>query len=377
VVGHRELANYLHWATDKYPVTGAAGIPLNTSIVFDTTVTSLYLPLISGRFVILLPEDQEIEELGGLLRAGVEAPLGKVTPAHLQALQFMLGPEASAIRARRFVIGGEALTPNVLDFWRKHAPSLSLVDEYGPTEATVGCCTYEVKSTGFDASRIPIGRPTPNSRLYVLDEALDPTPIGVSGELYIGGTQVSHGYLNQPASTSSRFVPDPFGDTGKRMYRTGDTARWRQDGYLEFLGRSDYQVKIRGFRVELGEIEAALRADPRVQDAVAILDGNLAGSRLLAYVLRGTADTIDRAGEEIQHSAAIRHREAWEAAERGERVRLGRKGTSFRGWAERDISSLPCPSTSTTTRSLLFPPFVFHSPNATANAPNNTSFTCP
>src|SRR5581483_224947 len=162
-----------------------------------------------------------------------------------------------------------------------------LINGYGPTETTTFACCWPVTPDGLTGASVPIGRPIANTRVYVLDRQRQPVPIGVPGELYIGGDGVARGYLNRPELTTERFVPDPFGaDPGARLYKTGDLVRYRPDGTLEFLGRLDDQVKIRGFRIELGEVEAALRRHPRVGDAVVVARGDTAGDRrLVAYVV--------------------------------------------------------------------------------------------
>ncbi|HEX6642970.1 MAG TPA: amino acid adenylation domain-containing protein, partial [Thermoanaerobaculia bacterium] len=275
VIAHRELSAYLAWARERYRSDEGEGAPINTAIGFDATVTSLYLPLISGRPIILLPEDRQLEALAELLNSGADLTLVKLTPAHLDALRGLV--DVSKVRARKFVVGGEALPAEVAEYWRPH---VAIFNEYGPTETVVGCCVHEV--TGDD---VPIGRATPGTRLYVLDRALQPVPAGVAGELYIAGAQLGRGYLHRPALTAERFVADPHaGERGARMYRTGDIARFRDDGILEYHGRADEQVKIRGFRIEPGEIEAALTAQPDVAHAVVIAREQ----QLVAYVV-GTA----------------------------------------------------------------------------------------
>ncbi len=300
VIRHAELANYLCWASEEYETGSGSGAPLNTPIAFDATVTSLYLPLIAGKPVILLPEKLQVEALAELLASATELTLVKLTPAHLEALSALLGPRASAIRARQFVVGGEALKGSVASFWRRHAPLLRIVNEYGPTETVVGCCIYTLGEDGKESDlqgNVPIGYPTPNTRLYVLDDSLLPLPVGVVGELYIGGSQLGAGYLNRPALTTERFVADPYALTpGSRMYRTGDLARWRPDGSLEFLGRADHQLKIRGFRIEPAEIEAVLGAQAGVAQSAVVARTDTAGNtQLVAYLVPADGAPLDPA----------------------------------------------------------------------------------
>src|SRR6185295_9918385 len=163
------------------------------------------------------------------------------------------------------VIGGEALRAEALALFRQGAPGTRLINEYGPTETTVGCCVYEIAPEDPTTGAVPIGRPIADIRLYVVGPSLWPVPAGAVGELWIGGAGLARGYLERPGLTAERFVPDPFGLPGERLYRTGDRVRLRPDGQLEFVGRLDEQVKIRGHRVELGEVEAVLATHPRIR----------------------------------------------------------------------------------------------------------------
>ncbi|MDB5921258.1 MAG: hypothetical protein JWN13_194 [Betaproteobacteria bacterium] len=268
MVLHRGLANYLCWAVKAYLVKEGDQVPVHTSISFDLTVTALYTPLIAGARVEILKEDIGGQNLVTALRQGKERGLVKITPAHLALLTEQLGPENAAGRTRLFVIGGENLLAESLLVWRECAPATRLINEYGPTETVVGCCVYEVAADDPRSGSVPIGRPIANTQLYVLDRYRNPVPRGVVGELYIGGAGVARGYLNRPELTQERFIPDPFSrDSGARLYKTGDLARYRPDGTLEFLGRVDDQVKLRGFRIELGEIEANLVDHPDVRQA--------------------------------------------------------------------------------------------------------------
>ena len=180
-----------------------------------------------------------------------------------------------------------------------------LLNGYGPTETTTFATTYEITSVAEGAPNIPIGRPIANTRVYILDGRGQPVPIGVAGELYIGGAGVARGYLKRPELTAERFLADPFaGEPEARMYRTGDLGRWLEDGNIEFLGRNDFQVKIRGFRIELGEIEARLVEHPAVREAVVLVRENTPGDKqLVAYY---TDAEVQVAGQEPVDAELLR-----------------------------------------------------------------------
>ncbi len=286
-IPHRGLVNYLHWAAEAYAVADGCGAPVHSSIAFDLTITGLFLPLLVGRTVQLLPETLGPVALSTTLRPEANFSLVKITPAHLELLRQQLAGQELAGRTRALIIGGEQLLAEQLVVWQHAAPATRLVNEYGPTETVVGCCVYTVPPDLQTSGPIPIGRPIANTQLYILDRHMQPVPIGVPGELYIGGDGVAWGYLNRPSLTAEKFVPDPFGATpGAQLYRTGDLVRHRADGNLDYLGRIDLQVKVRGYRVELGEIEAVLRAHPALDEAVVVLRELAPGDkRLVAYVV--------------------------------------------------------------------------------------------
>nr|WP_249798555.1 amino acid adenylation domain-containing protein [Bradyrhizobium zhengyangense] len=292
---HRGLVNYLWWAIKTYPVAAGLAVPVHTSISFDLTVTSLYTTLLGGGTVELLPEDVGAQELLAALKAPGKRGLVKITPAHLELLNAQIAPEQAADAASAFVIGGENLVAETLRLWREHAPATRLFNEYGPTETVVGCCVHEVQIDDPTSGSVCIGRPIANTQLYVLDENMTPVAPGVAGELFIGGTGVGLGYLNRPELTAERFLSDPFStETDARLYRSGDLARFRNDGVLEYLGRADDQVKIRGYRIELGEIEANLAAEPSVQACAVIAREDEPGNRqLVGYIVprNGALDT--------------------------------------------------------------------------------------
>lgn len=292
MIEHGGLANYLRWAVEAYGFAAGRTALLHSSIAFDLTVTSLYPPLLVGGKVELLAEDGGARSLLDALRRGLDGGVVKLTPAHLDLLGQQLGPDEMAALSGALVIGGESLLAESLRPWRRHAPALRLFNEYGPTEAVVGCCVHEVGPGDPDSGAVSIGRAIPNTRLHVLDADLRPLPPGSAGELFIGGAGVARGYLNRPQQTGERFLADPFSTVpGARLYRTGDLARVGPDGALEFLGRLDDQVKIRGYRIELGEVEANLAAHEGVQACTVLAPEISPGNRqLVAHVVpRGAA----------------------------------------------------------------------------------------
>jgi amino acid adenylation domain-containing protein len=283
MVEHRHLYNYLYWAWHFY--TPAAGSAVSSSLSFDATVTSIFTPLLCGGALQIVPEGNEIDGLGQLLCGRQCAGLVKITPAHLDAVGRTVAAEGKQPSASLFVVGGEALAPSTVRLWQQMQPDVRIVNEYGPTETVVGCAVYEVPANFPLTATTPIGRPIANTQIYILDARGDPAPIGVSGELYIGGAGVARGYLNRPNLTSERFVADPFSaEPGARMYKTGDLGCWTADGVIEYLGRNDFQVKIRGFRIELGEIEARLAEHESVREPVVLAREDRSGDkRLVAY----------------------------------------------------------------------------------------------
>ncbi|WP_031470137.1 non-ribosomal peptide synthetase [Sciscionella sediminilitoris] len=276
VVEHRSLAGYLHRARHAYPAAAGRSL-LHSPVSFDLTVTALFTPLVCGGCVRLA----ELTEEG--VRAAGPTTFAKFTPSHLELLG-ALSEQASPTEC--LVLGGEALHGYALRSWRQRHPDAVVVNAFGPTEATVNCLDHRIEpGEPLAAGPVPIGRPFPNTRAYVLDSALRPLPEEVTGELYVAGTVLARGYHGQPELTAERFVADPYGPSGSRMYRTGDLARWRTDGLLEYAGRADEQVEIRGHRVEPGEIAAVLTDRPEVSKAVVVLREDQPGDqRLVGYV---------------------------------------------------------------------------------------------
>ncbi|HKX28230.1 MAG TPA: amino acid adenylation domain-containing protein, partial [Blastocatellia bacterium] len=298
MIRHGGLANYLKWATEAYRIMEGEGAPINSSFSFDLTVTSLYVPLVGGKRVTMLSEEEGLESLSAaMLREGAYS-LVKITPAHLELLTEQMKDHEIAGRARALVIGGEQLKVAGLKEWRNRAPETRLINEYGPTETVVGCCVYEVSGGESSRDAVPIGKPITNVQMYLLDAELEPVPAGVSGEIYISGAGLARGYRERSDLTAERFIPRRFGGNGgERMYRTGDLGRHLADGNIEYLGRADDQVKVRGYRIELGEIEAVLQEHPSVRQSVVVAnEDERRGTRLLGYVTGASGMT----GEELK-----------------------------------------------------------------------------
>jgi amino acid adenylation domain-containing protein len=291
---HRGVSNYIHWGIRAYGADAGNGAPVFSSIAVDLTITN-FLPLFAGLPVRLLDEESPVEALAQALREAPGFGMIKITPVHLALLNAMLRPEDLAGAARTLVVGADFLNAEPTVFWQEHAPGVRLMNEYGPTETVVGCSAYVLPTGKHQAGPVPVGHPIQNLTFHVLDARMEPVPVGLPGELYIGGAGVARGYLGRPGLSAEKFVPDPFAGAGARMYRSGDRARWLHDGNLVILGRADNQVKVRGFRVELGEVEAALRRSPGVRGCLVVVREDRPGDRrLVAYVV---ADAVSEAAD--------------------------------------------------------------------------------
>lgn len=297
MITHAGLLNYLEWAVEAYEARVGDGSPVLGSIGFDATISSLFVPLVAGNKVVLLPEGEELQALQALVNTSYEYSFIKLTPAHLEILNTLReqSPDQDLKLAKYLVIGGEALLGSTLTPWFERTATLG-INEYGPTETVVGCCTYVAREPVNGI--VPIGQPIRGTRLYALNASLEPVPPGTDGELYIGGAGLARGYLDRPGLTAASFVPDPFADLfeapGARLYRTGDRVRYLHDGTLIFLGRIDSQVKLNGFRIEPGEIEATLIGMPSVREAAVVLRQETPGAaRLVAYVTAAAGQNID------------------------------------------------------------------------------------
>ncbi|WP_369348418.1 amino acid adenylation domain-containing protein [Stenotrophomonas sp. JAG2] len=284
LIEHRAIVNRLEWMRAHYAIQPDDRILQKTPATFDVSVWEFFLPLISGATLVVAPPEAHRDPLAlaALIRQHAITTLHFV-PSMLAA--FLAAPAARGLQLRRVFTSGEALDAALRD--RFHATiQAELHNLYGPTEAAVDVSFWPASQDDTSAP-VPIGHPVWNTRLYVLDAGMQPLPPGVAGDLYLGGVQLARGYLGRDDLTAERFLPDPF-VAGGRLYRTGDVARWREDGAVEYLGRSDHQIKLRGLRIELGEIDAALRSAPGVTRAEVLLREDRPGEpRLVAYLNAG------------------------------------------------------------------------------------------
>ncbi|MCM3670698.1 non-ribosomal peptide synthase/polyketide synthase [Mesobacillus maritimus] len=282
MVERRGLSNYVHWAIQTYYGDQKHPFGLFTSLSFDLTVTSIFVPLLSGSQIVIYKSDNVIEQLTNIQKEQ-RVEILKLTPSHLAIIE-KLGTIPSSIK--KLIVGGEnlpvELVQSVLDS-AEHP--IEIFNEYGPTETVVGCMIHQVTENDLCShqSSVPIGHPIDNTQVYILDDSLNPVPYQIAGDLYVSGEGVARGYLNRSELTNDRFIENPF-IPGTRMYKTGDIARLRSDGMVEYLGRADGQIKIRGYRIELGEIENQLLSHNNITEvAVVVLDKNFEEKQLCAY----------------------------------------------------------------------------------------------
>ncbi|MFC7617378.1 amino acid adenylation domain-containing protein [Actinokineospora soli] len=288
IIEHAALSAYLAWTSAHYPSTTGVTV-LHSPISFDLTVTGLYTPLVSGGAVLLAALEDDDRVRADLATA--ECTFLKATPSHVALLDAL---PAEFSPSGHLLLGGETLVGENLAKVRAAKPGLTVLNVYGQTETTVNCAEYRIHpGVELPTGALPVGRPFDNIDVYVLDERLRPVPPGVAGEVYVAGTQTGRGYLNRFALTAERFVANPFGPPGSRMYRSGDVAKRRSDGDLVFVGRVDDQVKMRGFRIELGEIQSVVHGAPGVERAAVVVREDKPGDkRIVAYVVGGDPDAV-------------------------------------------------------------------------------------
>jgi amino acid adenylation domain-containing protein len=283
VVSHRNVVRLVKGQT--YADFGPDQVFMQIApLAFDASTFEIWGALLNGARLVLYPAGSiDLSELRATLERHGVTTLWLTAGLFHQVVDADVGALSGL---GQLLAGGDALLPDRVSHAMRALPGVRLINGYGPTEATTfSCCFDATAGVPFDDS-VPIGRPVANTTAYVLDGELQPVPVGVPGELYVGGDGVAGGYLNQPDLTAEHFIPNPFGED--RLYRTGDMVRWRPDGQLEFLGREDMQVKVRGFRVEPGEVEAALVGHSAVREAAVIAPADARGDRrLLAFVVAG------------------------------------------------------------------------------------------
>jgi amino acid adenylation domain-containing protein len=276
MVEHKSLVNYTWWGVKQYLEGEHSAFPLYTTASFDLTVTSIYVPLISGNTIHIYDNEKEKFPIQEVIKENAVDIL-KATPSHLKILRAV---DIEGSRLKKFIIGGEELeTKLARDVYNRFSRGVEIYNEYGPTEATVGCMIYK-----FDCNNkrrgVPIGLPIDNVKIYILDEYLNPVPIHAVGELYISGDALARGYLKQQRLTEEKFIKNPF-LPGAKMYGTGDLARRLPDGNIEFCGRIDEQVKIRGYRIEIKEIENRLKTIDEINEAIVIAREDENGEKYL------------------------------------------------------------------------------------------------
>ncbi|NEQ95205.1 MAG: amino acid adenylation domain-containing protein [Cyanothece sp. SIO2G6] len=281
-ITHNAVVDLIHSQRQDLGITSADTILSAASFSFDMSVLELWLPLVVGAQLVLV--SREVAQDGLRLAAQINTrgvTLMQATPA---TWRMLLDANWSGSTQLQIICGGEALTPDLARDLRERCATLR--NFYGPTEVTVWATQQEIT----DSTPITVGRPLTNTQVYILDELLNPVPVGVPGDLYLGGVRLARGYYKRPSLTAERFVPNPFGQIpGDRLYRTGDLARYLPDGTIDYLGRADYQVKLRGFRIELGEIEAVLDRHEQVRQCTVVVHKDKADQeRLVAYVVSDT-----------------------------------------------------------------------------------------
>jgi len=286
-VTHGNLATYATSVLDRLELGDTTGVSFAAVSALSTDLgnTSIFAALLGGGTLHLVAPADALD--GPRFAAYIAAnPVDvlKITPSHLRAL-LDATESASVLPRQLLVLGGEALTWDFVDRVRGAGAPCRVVNHYGPTETTIGVCTFEPEAAAPQGSTVPIGRPLARSRIYVVDSALRLLPIGIPGELLIGGDQVARGYVGDAAQTAERFLPDPFAGDEARVYRTGDRVRALRDGTIEFLGRVDDQVKIHGYRVEPSEVQAVLATHPAVRQCAVVARADGDDHELVAYIV--------------------------------------------------------------------------------------------
>lgn len=283
-IAHTSLINYITWAKEVYVGEEAVDFPLYSSLAFDLTITSVFTPLLTGnRIVIYHWKDKEpplMEILGDN-----QVDILKLTPSHLSMIK---DRDNRATRVRKLIVGGEAFEAKLArEIHESFGGAVTIFNEYGPTESTVGCMLYTFDSVKDDRAFVPIGKPAANVQIYILDDHMHPVAGNMTGELYISGTSLARGYLNREELTAERFIENPF-LAGQKMYKTGDLARWLPGEDIDYLGRADEQIKFHGYRVELNEIRCVLNQHPQIRNSMVLVTKDQNGNDIMMafYVSR-------------------------------------------------------------------------------------------
>jgi amino acid adenylation domain-containing protein len=292
MIEHQSLINYLSNSEARYVNDGEAnsGSFIHLSYTFDASLTGLFMPLLAGKYLVIGSNESLDVFADKNLEKYAPYDFIKITPSHIGLLPTTFKSTSGSWLTGKLVIGGEALRLSQFDPFIKAGIGVEIINEYGPTEATVGCSTYSFHTLGehkFAQNEVPIGKPISNTLIHILSGDGELSPIGVPGEVCIGGAGLARGYLNRAELTVEKFIKDPSSDDpGARLYKTGDLGRWLPDGNIEYMGRIDDQVKIRGFRIELGEVESILNESELVNQAVVLAkEDNSGNKRLVAYVV--------------------------------------------------------------------------------------------
>jgi amino acid adenylation domain-containing protein len=282
MIEHRALVNYTWGAAKDFVKNERLNFPLYTSLSFDLTVTSIFTPLITGNTVVVYDDKENVPLIEKIIDEN-KAGIIKGTPSHLKLIREKK-IESNSVSIKRFIVGGEAFASSLArDIYRNFKGRIEIYNEYGPTEATVGCMLYKYSIETDFHQFIPIGKPTANYAVYLLDSEGNPVPVGAVSEIYISGAGLARGYMNRPELTAEKFIDIHHSSfITHRLYRTGDLARWLPDGNIEFLGRVDEQVKIRGARIEMEEIERVLLKKEEIREAVVSVKEDKSGDKYLS-----------------------------------------------------------------------------------------------
>lgn len=281
MIEEQGLVNYISWGKKMYQVEEQDVFPLYSSLAFDLTVTSIFLPLISGAQITIYSDDNQ-NAITKIINDN-KCTIIKLTPSHLNLLKNM---EIKNSNIKKMIVGGEELKSSLaLEIHDLFDGNIQIFNEYGPTETVVGCMIHQYNTISDNSVTVPIGVPISNTRIYVLNESLEPTDIDQIGEIYIAGDGVARGYINNKKLTEERFLDDPFVQ-GKKMYKSGDLAKHLSSGVIEYDGRKDSQVKIRGYRIELGEIEEKINMLPEIKESVVTMEEFSTSKQLCAFVVK-------------------------------------------------------------------------------------------